>query len=96
MGWHESDSRVRMSTFKASGKWKDCSSVEMRKYWYAKDCDVHKAVAFAYFDYRERNELWDDYLVCLEPYHEHAHPILLDAERLAHYFEEWRKTREHI
>ena len=73
MGYIEDDSMVRVDFFKPSGKWKYTIGLK----WtgsYSKDVSIHLA-----FKASLRNQVGDRYeglvAFCLEPYHEHSHPI---------------------
>lgn len=75
MGYSESDSIVRADRFKPSGKWYDSIALEMNDYYNVPPV-VHDAVRLA----AERqgvvvHEGW--WLVVLEPYHIHSHPVIL-------------------
>lgn len=86
MGYSESDSDVRMSLFKPSGKWSRDAAVNMGGVYH--EPLIHDAVAKAWLaahDGMPPAEGWT--IVCLEPYHKHAHPVMLKDndrwERLA-------------
>jgi hypothetical protein len=76
MGFHASDAMVRMDRFKPSGKWYDTFAVNMTDYY---DCGmlIHDCVEIAWqkSSGKELGEGW--MLVCLEPYHKNAHPVMV-------------------
>lgn len=77
MGYSSDDSMVRVDFWKPSGKW---SAVEALKWTGSYKGDIFRAFAESL-----RRLLWDEEnqrlrysgmrVTCLEPYHEHAHPI---------------------
>lgn len=74
MGYSVSDGQVRVDIFKPSGKWDHSVAVDMDAFY--NFGAVHDAVEQAF-----RNSgytMWaDNTYVCLEPYHKHAHPVML-------------------
>ena len=69
----ESESSVRVDIFKKSGKWSETRAVE----WIGgyKNCCIH--TAFEDSLKAAGCPLMGMFAVCLEPYHEHSHPILI-------------------
>lgn len=89
MGYSSKDSRVRVTLFKESGKWYSDESVDMYDRW-SGCATIHDALMAACADEFEAEEgAWSlsshplewlesgGTIVCLDPYHEHAHPIML-------------------
>lgn len=74
MNYSNDESMVRVDFFKPSGKWYTTEAVK----WTGGYRDVHIIDAFK-ASLREHLEgrLSDMDAVCLEPYHEHQHPIML-------------------
>lgn len=66
--------KVRVDFFKSSGKW--YATEVMRWLFWHKDTLIHDAFALSL-----RQQFKGHYqgmtAVCLEPYHEHAHPVML-------------------
>lgn len=85
MGFNEDDSYVRVDFFKASGKWYTTEAVKWTGAYLASDPvgnqtktqSIHDAFAQSLRDhFKDRpGRLSDMDAVCLEPYHEHSHPI---------------------
>lgn len=69
--YSENEGSVRMSLFKPSGKWYSDSAVDMSAH-YNTSC-IHTAVSLAWN--RPLEPGW--ILICLEPYHQHSHPVML-------------------
>jgi hypothetical protein len=77
-GYSENPGNVRVDRFKRrSGKWYDTFSVDMNKYWQGSTFLIHEAVEFAIEDRIGTVGLDDWIYVVTEPYHEHAHPVML-------------------
>ena len=78
MGFSENDSDVRVDLFKPSGKWYTAMKLEWKKYL-AKEGDiisVFKEHLFEQYPYlKYGHEDWK--VVCLKPYHEHEHPLMI-------------------
>ena len=75
---HYSDdpAMVRVDFFKESGKWYTTEAVKWTGGY--KDCLIHDAFAQSLRDhFAEKRRLSDMRAICLEPYHEHSHPISL-------------------
>jgi len=71
MHYSETESMVRLSRFKKSGKWYDDHAINMAGYY--NTSSVHEAVKLAA---KAANISHDGYFfVVLEPYHEYAHPV---------------------
>jgi len=73
----ESPSSVRVDRFRESGKWYDTYAIDMRQYYNLPS--IHDAVARAWLDERwaTGTGLESFFLVCLDPYHVHSHPVIL-------------------
>lgn len=68
---------VRVDYFKPRGKWYETLEVDMRGFYTGQihDC-VRGAVMKSYPDFN-----FDSWIVvCLEPYHEHSHPVMFKPE----------------
>lgn len=93
MGFTTNDSRVRVDFFKPSGKWYGTASIDMEKHYKGviQDC-VYQACVDEYnkgdegewgYTFTPEDILTRDKedggwtIVCLEPYHEHSHPVML-------------------
>jgi hypothetical protein len=75
-------SKVRISRFKPSGKWYDDFEVDMNDFY--NEPLIHPAVLKAWEASRDPGsrsleEGW--MLVCLEPYHHNAHPVMIIGGR---------------
>lgn len=77
MGFHVSDSCVRVDRFKPRGKWYDTFSIDMEEHY--NDNDLHDAVQKCIE--KEGYKMDDWIFVCLEPYHKHSHPVMLKDRR---------------
>lgn len=73
MGYSEDEEMVRVDFFKSSGKWYTTEAVKWVGEWSSQSC-IH-----AEFKKALRNSVGDRLgdmdAVCLEPYHENAHPL---------------------
>lgn len=88
MGYSSSESRVRVDIFKSSGKWYSTASVDMNLSYKGL---IHDCVLEACEnEFKNPNGQWGltvsprdwlrnngGYLVCIEPYHEHSHPVMI-------------------
>lgn len=75
MGYSANESMVRMDLFKSTTKWSQTYAVDMNDYYNWPD--IKGAVQFA-FEKSTGMKVTDGWmLVCLEPYHRHAHPIMV-------------------
>ncbi len=73
MGYSADESMVRVDFFKPSGKWYDTEAV----LWTGRyDGDIHVAFAKSLRDHLQGRMKGMD-AVCLEPYHEHSHPLCM-------------------
>jgi len=72
--YSESESMVRVSVFKGSGKWIEDIAVDMNNFYY--DDSVHDSVQKA-IEKTGKKIYKDQIYVCLEPHHKWAHPIIL-------------------
>ena len=85
MGYIDDDSMVRVDFFKPGGKWY-CSEAVRWTGGYG-DVEIHTAFKISLQDHfrADPNRLNGMVAVCLEPYHEHAHPLML---------KDWSDTNE--
>lgn len=75
MGYNVNDSMVRVDRFKERGKWYDSHAVDMGPHYH--NPSIHDAVRLAIQD---ASINMDEFIiVCLEPYHVHAHPVMLKS-----------------
>lgn len=72
MGFTTDEAMVRMDFFKESGKWYDTVSVSMRGYY---GVSILEAVVKS--ARTQCNAYSGMTLVCLEPYHQHSHPVMI-------------------
>jgi hypothetical protein len=87
MGYTEKNWMVRADRFKASGKWYDMFALDMEGLYGADQGAplIHEAVCRALnaqvlrTDHPHPESGW--FVVVLEPYHEHAHPIVAWGRR---------------
>lgn len=88
MNYSENPGMVRIDRFKDTGKWYDTYAINMSGYWHViidnKWNRIHNALKSAIADDERFGPYWVDkwlaqggFIVCLEPYHEHSHPIIL-------------------
>jgi len=77
MGYSEDDSMVRVDFFKTSGKWYTTEAVKWTGGY--KDVCIFDAFRQSLRDHFKDNpdRLEGMTAVCLEPYHEHSHPLTL-------------------
>lgn len=76
MGYSEDESMVRVDFFKPTGKWYTTEAVKWTGEY--KDCCIFQSFRKSLRDHFEgSNRLSDMDAICLEPYHIHAHPIIL-------------------
>ena len=74
MGYSVHDCMVEVVLFKSSGKWCRSEAINMNTVYYTPS--VQDAVLSCWTD--QVGNLHSDWmLVCLEPYHQHAHPVLI-------------------
>lgn len=80
MGYSENESDVRVDFFKPSGKWYTTESVRWTGEWEGEKQLIHDAFAKSLRDHVKDNPNRLDGMtaVCLEPYYEHSHPIMLE------------------
>ena len=76
MGYSTEEDTVRVDFFKPSGKW--YTDIAMK--WTGGYSDIY---IFDAFKKSLRDAVGDSYsgmtAVCLEPYHEHAHPLMVSS-----------------
>ena len=82
MGYTIHSSHVRVDRFKESGKWYDTLEVDMEDHYY--DNIIQDALRRSINEsYSHVNNFVDGWLaqggsfVCLEPYHQNSHPVML-------------------
>jgi len=75
MGYSADDNMVRVDFFKPSGKWYTNEAVKWTGEW--KGQGIFEAFAQSLRDHLRNGRLSEMDAVCLEPYHEHCHPIML-------------------
>ncbi len=72
---------VRVDFFKASGKWYTTEAVKWTGKWKGSEQLIHDSFKQSLQDHFkfDPDRLSDMDVICLEPYHSHAHPIQLKA-----------------
>lgn len=81
MNYADSPASVRVDFFKESGKWYCTEAVEWLHY---DGAAIHEAFRAALRDHLledGRLRLEEMTAVCLEPYHVHAHPLMMKVSR---------------
>jgi hypothetical protein len=78
MGYSDNPADVRVDFFKSSGKWYTTETVRWSGEWKGKKQLIHEAFAKSLRDHLG-NRLQEMDAVCIEPYHEHEHPIMLKS-----------------
>lgn len=76
MGYIDDDTMVRVDFFKPSGKWYSTEAVE----WVGgySGVSIHDAFAISLRNLHDYKVYYSEMdAVCLEPYHEHSHPIMI-------------------
>lgn len=75
MGYSDNDAMVRVDFFKPGGKWYCTEAVLWTGDYYGKN--IHKEFAISLLNHFKDHptRLCEMDAVCLEPYHERAHPI---------------------
>lgn len=88
MGYSDDDTNVRVDFFKESGKWYTTEAVK----WTGGSTDIliHEAFIISLENHLHKEgsaelRLSGMTAVCLEPYHENAHPLMVKVQRLAEY-----------
>jgi len=80
---HYSDdpAMVRVDFWKQSGKWYITEAVKWSGSWKGSEQGIHDAFAQSLRDHfaKRPTRLSDMDATCLEPYHEHSHPIQIKA-----------------
>jgi hypothetical protein len=78
MGYTTDDSIVRVDFFKPSGKWYTTEAVKWTGF-YNEGSLIHNEFAFSLRNHFKHSphSLEDMDAICLEPYHQNAHPIML-------------------
>ena len=81
MGYTTNDAMVRVDFFKPSGKWYCTEAVLWTGDWEGNKQLIHEAFAISLLDHFKDHptRLCEMDAVCLEPYHEYAHPIQIKA-----------------
>ena len=86
MGYSDSDSDVRVDFFRVSenghiGKWYTTEAVKWTGEWDSNKQLIHDAFKKSLRDhFKQRRRLGGMVAVCLEPYHEHSHPITIHVD----------------
>ena len=75
--YSENESSVRVDFFKSSGKWYMTKAIDWTGGY--KNCCIHEAFEKSLFD-NFGNAFTEFDAVCIEPYHEHSHPIQRKAK----------------
>ena len=81
MGYTTNSSHVRVDRFKESGKWYDTLEINMENHY--DDLNIYKALrdsineTMQFENYVQRWLSQGGSFVCLEPYHQHSHPVML-------------------
>jgi hypothetical protein len=73
MNYCDDPAMVRVDFFKESGKW---YTTEAIKWLHYRDMSIHEAFYLS-LEASLEDRLSEMTAVCLAPYHEHAHPIML-------------------
>ncbi len=76
MGYNEDDSFVRVDFFKPNGKWYITESVKWTGAYNAADQPIFDAFKQSLRDHL-KGRLSETWAICLEPYHIHAHPLMV-------------------
>lgn len=78
---------VRVDFFKPSGKWYTTEAV-LFPWWSAEDGSIHEVVEAALEKHLREEAGWlrleGMIAVCIDPHHEHAHPIMMLVGKLGH------------
>lgn len=69
--WSEDESSTRVDIFKESGKWYTTVAVKMNY----REPIIHDAVRKGLATRLEPGQFSGMMAVCIEPYHEHSHPV---------------------
>jgi len=78
MGYTEDEDMIRVDFFKSSGKWYCTEAVKWTGSYFVKNGDlIHEAFAKSLREHLKDGRLKEMTAICLEPYHEHAHPLML-------------------
>jgi len=76
MGYSEDEDMVRVDFFEESGKWYTTEAVKWTGAWEGKIQPIHDAFKKSLRDhFKDILRLSEMDAICLQPYHEHAHPI---------------------
>ena len=99
MGNYSNDANsVRVDFFKESGKWYCTEAVKWTGPYHGTDQAsgkitlIPESFAHALAEHLGRQEPWrleDKVAVCLEPYHEHAHPLMMKVSIAKQRWREW-------
>jgi len=79
MGYSDDPAMMRVDFFKESGKWYVTEAVKWTGKWSGKDSLIHDEFAKSLRDHFKDNprRLSEMDAVCLHPYHEHEHPLMI-------------------
>jgi hypothetical protein len=101
MGNYSNDAdSVRVDFFKESGKWYCTEAVKWAGPYHGTDeasgkiTLIHDSFAHALAEHLGRQEPWrleDMTAVCLEPYHEHSHPLMMRVNVAKQRWKEWNE-----
>jgi len=79
--YSDDENMVRVDIFKPSGKWYTTFAIEWNlKHYLAEDIMLRPALLEAVKSHPDGNLASGWIIVCLEPYHEHAHPQMITVE----------------
>jgi hypothetical protein len=79
MGFSTDESIVRVDFFKSSGKWYTTEAVKWTGDYYSSGGGIHEQLKKSLRDHFKGTPaaFSDMDAICLEPYHEHSHPLML-------------------
>lgn len=75
MNYSNTPGMVRVDRFKIRGKWYETMAVDMSEFY--EEPNIHAALRKAIEASGHKINLVDFMYVCLEPYHQYEHPIIL-------------------
>jgi hypothetical protein len=85
MGYSEKEDMVRVDFFKEGGKWYCTEAVRWTGCYRNEGddfCSIHDAFKQSLRDHLGGHRLSEMIAVCLEPYHEHSHPIMIKVRSI--------------
>ncbi len=87
MGYSTDDSIVRVDFFKSTGKWYTTEAIKWTGEY--KNSLIHKEFAKSLFNALQLDDKTFKYngmlAVCLEPYHEHAYPLMMQVNDIPYF-----------